>query len=189
MSEVHKIMSVFDKVLSRIPGLPKPRSGRLETTRFTPEESQTPIKDAVQFTNTIKEGGEIVEQRKSARVNLKNGNSLLSNGERVEVWDPENTPLESFPGSLTVNEGFVSVEDRQGERVQSWTKNGGVGLTDKGLLVHMNSDGTASGMKFVNNNPVSTGTSKEKDGLIRFETGETAAPIFRQEWLIASPQA
>lgn len=180
-------MSFLGTVLRKIPGVPKPRSGKLTQVRFRPEQNQSPIRDAVQLTNTVTEGGKTVLAQETTRVTLKNGNAWVGDGEEVKVLDPKGQEMEAFRGSIDVSEEHVTVHEERDNRSQTFAANGQAVLDDNGLLVQLSPDGNATSLKAEGGTWVPGSTGKVDGSTIKFKNGDVAYPLFEQSWLMAGP--
>ncbi len=159
----------------------KPRTGKMVRTQFTPESPKSPISDAVMVTNDIHQGDIHVSHQQSAKVRLRNGNSLSSDGKKVSVRDHEGKLVREFSGSLEVTEKTVTVQQTPGKgNQQIFGADGSNMFFDNGRIVQMD-QGTAYSIlpnnKREEGNVVGTGVS--------FAGGETVSPIFHQEWLVS----
>lgn len=180
-------MSFIGNILNKIPGIPKGRSGKLTQTRFGPEENKSPIRDAVQLTNTMNEGGKQVLNEQTTRVRMKNGSSLVGDGTRIQVLDSKGKETELFPGKIDVAEGHVTIRESQDNRSQTFAADGQIVLDDNGLLVQMSPDGTARSLRSEGDTWLPGAEGKVDGSTLKFENGDVAYPIFKQSWL--SPES
>ena len=158
----------------------KPRTGRMERKQFAPESPQSPIADAFMVTNDIHQGDIHVSHQESAKVRFANGNSLSSDGKTVSVRDDSGKLVREFSGSVEVSEKAVTVKSPHKKKEQTFGANGSHLFFDNGRIVQMEEDTAYSLL------PNDKREAGKVDGAgVSFPGGETASPIFNQEWLVS----
>lgn len=173
-------MSFLGNVLKR-PDFLQPRRGELKQRRFEASSPQNPVTDAVSLTNTVTQGERVISHQESAVVQLRNGTSLRGDGTQVEVAGPSGTSS-SFPGSIEVDAGQVTIANETTGAQQSFRPDGSSMLFDNGVIAQIAPDGQAvsilpGGVHGVN------GTVLE--GKVQMADGATLEPVLKQEWLLA----
>lgn len=174
-------MNTVSRLFQSISQKLSPATGRFYATKFVANCPQGPVTDAVKFTNEVRKGSEILSCKVSARVDFKNGSSLLSDGQKVTVFDSAGQPTRVFPGSVEVSHEHVLVKDISGSREQSFGADGSNLFFDGDRIVELDPGLGAHGI--FRDGAREPGVVK--DEAVIFPSGERVFPIFSQEWLIS----
>lgn len=158
-----------------------PRTGRFSKAEFATSTGAGLVKDAVKFTNEVRQGDKLVSYKEAARVDFRNGSSLVSNGEKVTVLDSAGRPTREFAGSVDVSEEHVLIKDKARKMEQSFGADGSNLFFDGGRIVEL-SDGRQARGIFPNGHKELGLVQNES---IQFANGDRAVPIFSQDWLIS----
>ena len=158
----------------------KPRTGKMERKQFSPQSPESPIASASMVTNDIHQGDIHVSHQESAKVRFANGNSLSSDGKTVSVRDDDGKLVREFSGSVEVTEKAVTVQTPDRQNQQIFGASGSNVFFDNGRIVQMEGDTAFSLL------PNAGREEGKVDGTgVSFAGGETASPIFNQEWLMS----
>ena len=174
MKSVSRLFHTLSQKLS-------PCTGRFSKAEFVTPTGAGLVKDAVKFTNEVRQGEKLVSYKETARVVFRNGSSLLSNGEKVTVFDGKGQPTREFAGSVDVSEEHVLIKDAVQQTEQSFGADGSNLFFDGGRIVELRDNHEARSL-FPNGHKEPGLVQKDS---VHFAGGDPAIPIFSQDWLIS----